>query len=680
MKLPSKASRRRAVRYSIILTPLSLLLVVFLLSNQAAPIVYAQPTGWVELVGERTKTGKSFFDPSKPGSRLLEISVAKIHYDGPNWKDIGNALIPSLANIPTLGLVDLEMTTDDYEFYALQTLNTIPLWFYRNKTVPDTYITFNPQALHWTNDLNQIDQISMPQSVIGTVTDNRLHWENAYGPGINLTLSAQAGRLAKALTLESIPPAPAQYILDGVNPALELGFIFGIPSGPNAPEIWIDGVLWGQSARTETVNAIEFRKDGKTLFSFAEPTAYDSGLGIVNPFFILTKQGPNLRVAIRVSLAFLESAVYPIVIDPTVIEQVGASADDGYSGSDTSFDNVGGALPVGMISFTYDSFMRFTTVNIEQGSIVTSANMTVVGDATDTDGVGTLTNIYMDDSDDATTPTSRATHVAKSRTTAFVAWDDVDLTATVAQDSPNFAGAVEEVLARGGWSANNAMMILWDNDGSTDGMLTRAESYDGVPANAVILNIVYSPAWVNTAPTITNKISTETVTNGTSYNHSFSASDPDTNQTLQWELNATDTPFTITVWNEGNRTTYVTAELDTPGTYFVNVTVGDDALGPSGNETDYVNYTLIVRESALVEAETLLENALFFLVGFIPFLMAIGIGFWKEQGSMLLIGGIIGVLLGLWVMVSIYWVFGFSFVGISILFMYIGWVNRNYMG
>ncbi len=665
----------------IILTPLSLLLVVFLLSNQAAPIVYAQPTGWVEIVEERTRTGKVFFDPSRPGARAVDVSVAKIHYDGPDWKDIDNTLVPSLANIPTLGLVDLEMTTDDYEFYAFQTLNTIPLWFYRNKSVPDTYITFNPQSLHWTNNLNQIDQISMPQSVIGTVTGNRLHWENAYGPGINLTLSAQAGRLAKALTLEAMPPTPAQYILDGGNPALELRFIFDIPSGPNAPEIWVDGLLWGQSARTETIETVEFKKNRETIFSFAKPTVSDSGLGVTSPSFVFTKQGPNLRVAIRIPLIFLENAVYPVVIDPTVDEQVGADLDDCWTGATGPvYCTVTTALFIGRDSgdHWYDSFARFTTVAINQDSRIDVAYITVEATSTATDGTGVKTNLYFNDEDDAVAPTDETEHQAAVRTTNFTAWDDENFAVDTPTNSPSIATVVDEVISRPGWISGSDLMLLWDDDTSTANFNYQIYSHDNTPSKAVKLHVEWSIPWDNTAPTITNPITTETVNSNATYNRSFSATDPDTNQTLQWELNATNTPFTITVWNGGNRTTYVTADPDETGTFYVNVTVGDDAA--LGNETDYVNYTLIVQEPALDIAETLLENALFFLVGFIPFLMAIGIGFWKEQGSMLLIGGIIGVLLGLWVMVSIYWVFGFSFVGISILFMYIGWVNRNYMG
>ncbi len=657
----------------IILVPISFLLVVFLLSNQAAPIVYAQPTGWVELVEERTRNGKAFFDPSRLGVRAVDVSVAKVHYDGPDWKDIDNTLIPSLSNVPTLGLVDLEMITDDYEFYALQTLNTIPLWLYRNKSVPDTYVTFNPQALRWTNDLDQIDQISMPQSVIGTVTDNRLHWENAYGPGINLTLSAQSGRLVKALNLEAMPPEPAQYILDGGNPVLELQFIFGIPSGPNAPEILVDMEIWGQSARTETVSAIEFIKNGETIFSFAKPAAFDSGFGIANTSFILTKQGPNLRVAIRVPLEFLQDAVYPVVIDPTIDERTGASLDDGWSNPVPSFIDTATTMSVGIFSSQPRSiWSRFASVGIDQGTTIDIAHITVEASGTGNDGAGTRTNIFFEDEDNAVSPTTQPEHAADVRTTAFTAWDNENFVINVPTNSPSIVSVVQEVVNRVGWLSNNAMMLLWDNDASDASKVYEIHTYDGNPDDAILLHIEFS-LWTNTTPSITNKITTEETTLNIAYSRSFSATDPDTNQTLQWELNTTDAPFTIRVVNGQNRTTFVNATPNILGTFFINVTVGDNAT--TGNATDFVNYTLVVAEPLVPIPTTVIERALFFLVGFIPFIMAIGIGFWKEQGALVIIGGIIGILLGLWVIVAIYFVFGFMFVGLGILFSYIGWVN-----
>ncbi|NIS80069.1 MAG: hypothetical protein GTO14_07645, partial [Anaerolineales bacterium] len=117
-----------------------LALALLLVPSHPAIIASAQPQGWVEDVSKRTRNSKTWADLDNPGRFRWSGSVGKIHWDGPDWKDVDNTLLPSSANVPTLGLADLEMTTDDYEFYALQTLNTIPLWFYRNKSLPDTYV------------------------------------------------------------------------------------------------------------------------------------------------------------------------------------------------------------------------------------------------------------------------------------------------------------------------------------------------------------------------------------------------------------------------------------------------------------------------------------------------------------------------------------------------------------
>ncbi len=615
---------------AFVLGPLAAFLVVILLLPQAAPVVYAQPSGWVEIIEERTRTGKVFFDPSRPGVRAVDVSVGKVHYNGPDWVDIDNTLVPSTASVPSLGMADLEMVRDDYEFYALQTLNTIPLWLYRNRAFLAQYITLNPQGLGWTNDQDDVELLSMPQSVLGTLSGGSLSWENAYGPGRNLTLSAQAGRLAKVLALDAMPPAPAQYILDGGNPALELQFIFATPSGPNSPEIWVDGVLWGQSARTETVEAIEFRKDGDTIFSFAKPTAFDSGFGVASPSFVLTKQGPNLRVAIRVPLSFLENAVYPVFIDPSIDETVIGAVHDGRSHG-PSFSTVNSY--VGNVIEINDAFFWWDTVAIDQGETITVAYFTYeVGWSA---GGDPKTNIYMEDSDDAVFPTSNAEHAADVRTTAFTVYDDMNpVPPATPTQSPSIVSVVQEVLDRPGWSNNNAMMVLWDDDGSVGATL------DAVTQQNMILHIEWA-AWENTAPTITDGIAGETVLIDLVYARGFNATDPDTNQTLAWELNTTDAPFTITVWNGGNRTTWVNATPDTLGSFYVNVTVGDDAA--LGNETDWVNYTLNV-----VETSTIWETYGFLIyVGFALMFTLLGLFLAGTPGLLIsFFGGLLWIFAG----------------------------------
>ncbi len=84
--------------------------------------------------------------------------------------------------------------------------------------------------------------------------------------------------------------------------------------------------------------------------------------------------------------------------------------------------------------------------------------------------------------------------------------------------------------------------------------------------------------------------------------------------------------------------------------------------------------TFIIQPLQIITEETLF-TVVTFVAGLILFIFVIVIGFWQKSGALIFVASIFGVLFGLWVMFSIYWVFGFGFMGISLLFSYIGWVN-----
>lgn len=172
--------------------------------------------------------------------------------------------------------------------------------------------------------------------------------------------------------------------------------------------------------------------------------------------------------------------------------QVGVSADDGHSfggGAYTSgFSNtvVGGDGGSGIV----DSFHRFTNVTIPGGATIQAAHMTVVGRVSPDADV--LTNIYLEDSDDAVAPLNQAEHAADVRTSAFTAWDDAQPAQDVDTDSPDIAAVVQEVVDRGSWASGNAMMILWDDDGTATANNNDIISYDGNTAKAMKLHVEYS--------------------------------------------------------------------------------------------------------------------------------------------------------------------------------------------
>lgn len=193
-------------------------------------------------------------------------------------------------------------------------------------------ITLQPMALQWTNDLGQIQEISMPQSVspiVGTkekdlvpeVTNNEgyIQWDNAYGNGIDLQWQCTPGTLEKRLVIDSLGnlPLPEKYILDGKNPVLELNLIFDHSKGI---DIYVDGDKWNESSKVQTFDFIQFTRGGETVWSF-KPLRYwcsDNGLMDGESVATLDKKGNPLYISVRVPYEWLQKAEYPVFVDADI--------------------------------------------------------------------------------------------------------------------------------------------------------------------------------------------------------------------------------------------------------------------------------------------------------------------------------------------------------------------------
>ena len=199
----------------------------------------SQPSAFSEVVANRTRHSKLFVSDTNPDLFRLDVSLAAKHFGSPGaFLDINSSIVPSIANVPQLGTADLEMVQDDFEWFALQTFNAIPLVLFRNKSFLTDFVTFNPDVLQWTNDLDDTDVISQPVGgILGQVTNESLLWPGAYGAGRNLTIVLNPNRMIKLLTLDAAPPAPQPFVVAGGNPAVELQFFFDTASGPSAPDI-----------------------------------------------------------------------------------------------------------------------------------------------------------------------------------------------------------------------------------------------------------------------------------------------------------------------------------------------------------------------------------------------------------------------------------------------------------
>jgi hypothetical protein len=99
-------------------------------------------------------------------------------------------------------------------------------------------------------------------------------------------------------------------------------------------DLWLDGVKWAKTngVRVKTANRIEFRNTAntETLWYTETPTAKDADGNIVSCEYEVRRQGgpTALFITVRVPKTWIDTAVFPIVIDPTFT--------DGYGGDVTT--------------------------------------------------------------------------------------------------------------------------------------------------------------------------------------------------------------------------------------------------------------------------------------------------------------------------------------------------------
>ena len=197
--------------------------------------------------------------------------------------------------------------------------------------VSGQYVKFQPQNFQWidgTTGSNSL--ISVAQAISApTIDDDKLYWPAAFGTGRHFRYTAAPTKLIKHLIIDSAANLPAcpTWI---TNPWLELTFTLTPSSGVT---MYVDGAAWDQATTKTTANTIEFKlPSGQVVWSMAAPLAYDSS-EMGEPCAGQIKIYVNKKVkyaALRFPKSWIDTAQFPITLDPTVDYQVGASADDGY--------------------------------------------------------------------------------------------------------------------------------------------------------------------------------------------------------------------------------------------------------------------------------------------------------------------------------------------------------------
>lgn len=153
---------------------------------------------------------------------------------------------------------------------------------------------------------------------------------------------------------------------------------------------------------------------------------------------------------------------------PSGTYYIGSDADDGYWRSDNFFLAVGTTyLQFGDNTNDYHFFGRFSNVTIPAGAEITSAYIRVYANFPLSQSDIIYSKLHFEASDDAVAPTSFAEAEALSLTTG-TDWDITSGSWTNGNwyNSVDIKSELQEVIDRGGWSPNNAVMVVCKDDGS----------------------------------------------------------------------------------------------------------------------------------------------------------------------------------------------------------------------
>jgi len=431
-----------------------------------------------ELIGKRTRNSKTCHLGGRKYS--WDGTIGSIHYkDNPKdeaeqWKEIDNIFEPVIAPW------DWQMLKAGYHIRVKEDFTAGQIIEFEKQ---EETVQFQPMALEWTNDIDQIQQISMPVDVAPVITNpevdlllavgmlshqGTIRWDDSYGEGIDFEWRCSSTRLVKRLEIENLNklPIPEQYILDGGNPVLRLNLIFD-PSGTT--DIYIDGAKWNESTKKQTSNIIEFRKDGEVLWGFMPLRYWDSSEDEGHSVATLEKRGNKFYISIRVPYEWLQNAIYPVFIDTDVDETVAESADDCVEASDGTCNITHIRFIMGDYNFDRYSGARFASVTIPDGAIIGTAYLTWTADLSDTGAFEA--DLYGEDTATPAQYASIANNITnRTKTTAVVQCDSGDLgnwSTGVDYNSPSIVSIIEELMASYSYAAGAPMaFISWWNSGT----------------------------------------------------------------------------------------------------------------------------------------------------------------------------------------------------------------------
>lgn len=453
------------------------------LSRGKRAILHQHPTESNKFM-EDTQTGGVWHIGNGPFTEANEVNTAWIPTSAPE-------------DSPYIRKMDLA----DYKaLFGNANLLFTPAFPFRyiNSATGD-FISWQANAnLQWSNDQNSVANIGLTkQAISATIDDDELFFPGVYGSGIDFTLDLQTSRLVKKLSIASLATigSPPQNIIDGGNPIMLLAFQFTRSAGV---QIWVDGVQWaeatGQGNAVATVSTVEFRNSAGTVL-WATPPAWAFDANGNQPLSVITRfrrAGPSFFIEYRLAWSWLQTAVFPIVLDPTIDTIVAAGADDASEADDgTSFSGVAVACRCESNTAAGSRFnggMRFVLTGPASADTIDAAYLPIHAVSTSTDDPNV--DMSCEDVDDAANFTTTADVTSRARTGAPVQWTATAIGAGEV-NSPSIVAPLQLVINRAGWASGNAIVVFFDGRADVSASF-RIDSFEGSTTECAKLHVEYT--------------------------------------------------------------------------------------------------------------------------------------------------------------------------------------------
>lgn len=410
------------------------------------------------------------------GDRRAISSVARVHYGPAFDQEIDTDLVA------TTGDYDFESVANDFEVRLARNFGA--LWsaeFYNR--VSDYTLRVKPFGMVWNADnRNEVEAAPVDENVDATVTAENAQYTNAYGAGIDHFWVVLPDRLGKRIVVNArsdLGNVPGS-IRNGQNPRLDARYNIDLD---DTTVVRVDDVDWDRSADLVTTLPIEVYRAGtlEHLFTLTParyigqpptPADPDDPADPLLPEYdilattVLSQNGPgDYRITIQVPLDDVDNLIYPLVIDPSISDQISADGDDSWFDHNSDTLNTGGtSLEVGRTgngpNRRASPLYRFQLPDIVSGSTVSACTATVESWDTSGDGQTVNSNLQFEDSDDPAMPTDGADFLTRSfaASTDWSPMGDFGGPA-VAKTTPDMSASLQPIINRAGWAANNHVLL-----------------------------------------------------------------------------------------------------------------------------------------------------------------------------------------------------------------------------